>query len=425
MSDILCPVCQNPDSQSFWFWEKEEKLMRAWTPDTRVHFSICRHCGLIFQNPNVSSSFADSSFLSGFGMDFTEEPQSDEPMEWLKQFTGFGRESGTALEIYSQKKVFQSALAMAGWKCKAVQINAVIQDASAPPSDFSSGLSNSWGDPFTDTLDPNDQFDMIFCFDGFSSTSSPLALLSKLHSHLKENGGLYIETPNPLVLPRHNRFCLTSEESCVYPFQSLVFALYKTGFKNTASEICEKARIFCTKIEIPVEADPDKLIPNTYWGQTLFSFQRNFYWAWVIKSLQTFQAQLTQDPALLTTMRQTLTQHPVEKHFMRDVCGACLLFIEEISHLQDSLSEDWPLSMTRVFDVLKNDYALYDLLQLGPVEGLGTFGNLERFHYKEKLIYMSNTEYFERFFSQDEARQLLEAITKAGRVVVGHLSSFL
>jgi len=53
MTDMPCPVCRRVNHHSFWFWEKEDQLLREWAIDTRLHFSICRDCGTIFQDPPV------------------------------------------------------------------------------------------------------------------------------------------------------------------------------------------------------------------------------------------------------------------------------------------------------------------------------------------------------------------------------------
>jgi hypothetical protein len=420
MTDVQCPVCQSVRHQSFWYWEKEDKLMQAWAQDTQAHFSICRDCSTIFQNPMTNQAVAEFNMFDDFNLNPTPLKPS-EPLEWLRQFTGHGKTPGTALEVYATQKRFEPTLSAEGWTIKSVHIASVL--SSDTPTE--AGEETTFGFQAAPGILPDDQFDAIFFFDGFGATAQPIDVLNTLHAHLKEEGCLYIETSNPLVLPRHKRICLTSEEICVYPFQSLVFALYKSGFKNIAAEMCERNRIFCTKIEPSPEASPNDLIPNTYWGQVLYNFQRNYYWAWVTNYLEAFQVKHQSDPTTVDQVRDYLQQHPIEKLYIRDACGSCLLLVEEVGHLKDTLSQDWKLSMSRIFDLFKNDYAIYDLLQQGKLEGVGTFPDLERFHYNEKMIYMATPEYFERFFSEEEAESLCNAIMQAGRVVVGHLSSFL
>ncbi|MDX9752462.1 MAG: methyltransferase domain-containing protein [bacterium] len=421
MSERTCPVCQSLSHQSFWYWDKEDQLMKAWAQDTRVHFSICRECGLIFQNPRITDSFLSGNSFWGFETESPADTPVNEPLEWLRQFTGFGKEVAKGLEVYSEKQTFHSRLASEGWTMKSVTSASLLQEACESPVP----TDNFFAAPVSDQIEEGEEFDLICCFDGFSQWEFPLEYLQKLYHHLKPGGGLYIETPNALVLPRFNHICLTGNDICIYPFHTLAFTLYKAGFKNTASELCVHNRIFCTKIDPNPEADPKQFIAETYWGQVSHQFQRNFYRAWGIKYLQAFMAKQRTTPDALNTARHYLVQNPLEKQILRDMCGACLLFVEEIGHLKESAAQDWQISMARIMDVLKNDYALFDLLKLGGLPRLGTFPKLERFHYNEKMIYMATPEYFERFFSESEAVQLCDEITEAGRVVVGHLSSFL
>jgi SAM-dependent methyltransferase len=450
MTAVSCPVCQTTGHQSFWYWEKEEQLMRVWAPDTQVHFSICRACGLIFQNPLVDPTFFQNMGMPIFGMEEQTVSSPEEPMEWLRQFTGHGKEPVTALEIYTTQPRFQPALAQAGWTVKTIKPQALYGE---PPVSESAQPEAGEGSDFTpefipDTAKPDaaegfefdfdfsmdtgdtplsvdDQFDIVFCFDGLTQFSQPGKALSTIHSHLKEDGVFYMETDNPLVQPRHKRLCLTGYDACVYPFQTLVFALYQAGFKNHSSELCEKNRILSTKIEPNPDADPVKLIPSDYWWKTLSRFQRNYAWSWVVEFLSAYQTKAQTDPGTLDKVRESLLQRPFDKQYLRDVCGSCLLFIEEVGHLKTTLSQDWPSTMTRIFNVLKDDYALYDLLQLGPLQGVGTFPSLERFHFNEKMIYMATPDYFEKYFSEEESRQLCDSIDNAGRVVIGQLSSLL
>ncbi len=410
MSDRQCPVCESQHLHSFWFWEKEDQLLREWAMDTRLHFSICRDCSSIFQNPIIPrDTTTDFDFSpSDFDLSSPETPPVLEPIEWVRQFAGYGRQAGKALEIFSEKKTFDPFLPKEGWDYEALSITEVINQLSTK-----------------EIPSQSESYDLIFCFDALECTPQPIPLLQSFYSRLKPDGALYLEAFNPLAHPRTNHLCLTRNNFCLFPFQSLLFALYKTGFTNHSAEICGRIRMLCTKMPQIPESEATKLVPTELWGHILYRFQRNFYWSWVTKRLQQFIEQSPSDPQLLEKTRKSLHESPLELHTVRDVCGACLLFVEEVANLRKNMEKDWPLVMARIFDVFKNDFNLYDLLQLAPLEGVGTFPDIERFHYNEKMIYMNTTEYFQKHFSLQEATKLCDTIIAAGQKVCGHLSSFL
>jgi len=357
MTAAQCPVCDSSNHQSFWYWEKEDKLIREWAMDAQVHFSICRDCAAIFQNPFVQRDASGDLFPSDWNFGGADEPQAQEPMEWMRQFTGFGREPGKALEIYGEKKRFENYLRQQGWEYKAVKISALATGGQEPSSE-----NFSFNFDAAESLEEGEIFDAVFCFDALGRAQTPSAALKQLYGHLKTGGAIYAETPNPLAAPRFKKLCLTSSEACVYSFHTLVFAMYKAGFQNIASELCASSRILCTKMEEVPSSDPLKLVPKELWGQLLYRFQRNYYWAWTASFLEKYMQQRESQAEFLEKTRQHLHQRPLELHLIRDVCGACLLFAEEIANLQRTIAQDWKQIMVRIFDVFKNDFALYDML---------------------------------------------------------------
>ncbi len=475
MTDVQCPVCKSANHQSFWHWEKEDQLMREWAMDTRVHFSICRECALIFQNPIVDRSSQGDLFSDGWETGAEPPPPSQEPLEWLRQFTGYAKEPGRALEIYSKKKRFESQLKEEGWAVKTISLDRLLQEsdtketqtqesptgvsekvsdpflvenpffdtektedaspenttAESPPDDTS---SLPMDDPFFQSekpvmnagLEEDDQFDIVFCFDALGQTTQPLEVLNKIHPHIKDEGVIYVEVENPAVNPRVNRLCLKSEERCAFPFHSLIFTLFKAGFMNASAELCGRIRCVGKKIEPNPKVEAVGSVPNEVWSYALHRFQRNYDWMLVNKFLEQYQnqAQLNNND-LLERTRTQIRQNTWELSRIRDVCGAALLFVEEVSALRNTLAKDWPVTMNRIFEVFKQDFALYELLLRGVLQNLGTFYDAERYHYNDKMVYMTNTEYFEKYFSEEEARRLCDSIVEAGKIVVGHLSSFL
>ncbi len=414
MSDIRCPVCQSPEHQSFWYWEKEDQLLRQWAMETRTHFSICRKCATIFQNPPVAAPAAGDLLL--FGWEGPSEPELpvQETLEWLRQFTRFAQTPGRALEVFVKKKRFEDVLTRKGWTVRALPVQSLLPEAGSPPP------------PDADALDENETFDLIIFCDALETTARPMELLAQLRRHLQPDGALLVETPNPLAFPRYKKICLTSAELCAFPFQSLIFALYKAGFTNHAAEVCGKIRCLFTPIDPQPGADPAQLVPRNVWEHALYRFQRNYYWAWAAGFLETYLAQWRARPGFRDEARAALRQHGLELAIVRDICGACLLFVQEVDTLRQTIGEDWNVTLGRIFDILKNDFQLFDLLRTGAeLPGLGTLPGIERYYYRDKMIFMTGADYFERFFTQAEAAELCEAIVNSGQVACQHLSSML
>lgn len=411
MPDTACPVCREDNRQSFWFWEKEDKLMREWAMDTRVHFAICRSCGLIFQDPPAERA------MDEFGFDAWGGPQQDpgfaeEPLVWLKQFSPIGERRGRALEVYHKEPRFTERLRAEGWETvRAVSVESLAEGTAGGGAE----------EP-----QPGEAFDVTFCFDALRHTGDPLGTLAKIHGLAAEGGGVYVEEANPAAAPRAGRLCLSSDEMCVFPFHTLIFALHAAGFMNAGAEMWSRTRVFGSKTDPNPGTDPETNIPRDVWQQAIHRFHRNYYWAWARRFLEEYLRKRHSDPdGALNQARAELRQNPANLLVIRDVCGACLLFANETDTLRETLSEDWPQTMSRVFETLKHDFALYDMYSLAPVEGLGVFPGIERYHFNEKMIYISGADYFEKYFSEEEARRLCEAIVKAGHAVCGHLSSFL
>lgn len=414
MSSVQCPICSSENHHHFWFWEKEDKLVRDWALDTRLTFSICRDCCTIFQSPKVESTSDQGSGFGSWG-DSTNVYPADEPLMWLKQFTQNGEKKGKALEIYRQEKRFESQLQQDGWEV----VKTISESSLVGSSDGSFSIVDENAPAEGET------FDVVFCFDLLSQTNHPVELLHAVHPYVNQDGGIYVEVNNPSIQPRINKLCLSSTEKTVFPFHSLVFTLHKAGFMNTAAEMSGKLRCFCSKIDPNPDTLPSQVLPEKLWEHTLYRFQRNYNWAKTAKYLQDYISRIPNEPNLVETARTELHQDQNMLQIVRDVCGGTLLFAQEVNELQKSLSEDWFRSMNRIFEVFKNDMALYDILQVQPIQGLGVFEGVERFHFNEKMIYMTNEDYFKNYFTEDDARQLCTGIIQSGQVVCGHLSSFL
>ena len=312
-----------------------------------------------------------------------------------------------------EKKPIPRFPLLEGWDILALPASTILSEGEGPQS----------GVP---PLSEEEPFDIVFCFDVLDKLSNPIEVLRSLHERLKPDGGLYVETFNPYLAPRKNHICLTSDHLCVFSYHSLIYSLYKTGFTNQTAEICGNSRCFCTKIDPNPDADATKLVPNNYWSQLLYRFQRNYHWMWVSNFLERYKQQEQIQSDLLDQTRALLRQKPEDLAWVRDVCGAILLFVQEIDTVRQTLSQDWSSTMQRIFQIFAHDYAMFDLLQTGaPMQGIGVLPPVDRYYLNDKMIFMTDKDYFERFFTQEEAERLCESIVRSGEVVCKTLSSFL
>lgn len=400
-----CAICGSDELHSYWFWEKEDALMRSWAMDTRLHFSICRQCGAIQQNPPVGGQddFADSVFMAfDQGADQGKD-STHETVDWLQQFIHIAKEPLRALELYGSTPRFVDYFQSLGWPAEAMSIR-----------EF-----ETRGDV------ESEQYDIAIGFDALSRSGDPLHALKRVRETLKPEGGVYIQETNPFAIPRLNQITLTVEQRFVFPFPTLMFLLYQAGFVNKLTELGTSHRSFFTKREEDLGMTLRDFAQENLWSHLLMRTQRNFYWAWVTRDLASYVERVQSEPDLRDTMRAELRKKPIDLMIIRDVCGASLLFTQEVATLRQSLHQDWPVTMGRIFDILQNDYALYDLLQCSGVPGLGVFSGIDRFHFNEKMVYMTAPSFFEKYFSQQDAEALCAGIEQAGAVVVGHLSSLL
>ncbi|MDP8244978.1 MAG: methyltransferase domain-containing protein [Candidatus Hinthialibacter antarcticus] len=377
--------------------------MREWAPDCRLHFSICRHCAAIFQNP--PAPLGEDSFAMDSIMDTNAEQsvQANEALDWLSQFSGRGQEPFRALELYTKSSKLEEALKAKNCDVTAVSAKEFLE------KDFSQ----------------NEPYDIVFCFEVLNETSDPNGIVQKAHSVLKDDGGLYVDVVNPLVLPRANQMCFTGSQRTLLTFPTLMYLTYKNGFRNMIGEVTGSARSYMKKIDVPDTVSLSEVSSKDYWSYVTYRCERNYWFSWVLRFLVNFMKSRQVDANALDTARNQLRHDPQHMQIVREACGVMLLFAQEVQTLQQSLSGDWHQTMARIFTILKDDLVLFDLLQLEPMENMGLLAPMNRFYLNEKMIYVSEAEYFKKYFTQEDAEHLCKNIFKSSQTVVGHLSSFL
>lgn len=406
MPTSSCPICSSDKTQSFWHWEKEDVLVRAWAMDTQVNFSICRSCATIFQDPPIeSSATGDGWSFAGTEADSAAMSGPHECIDWLQQFAGVATEPGTALEIHTGSPSIHGFLESSGWSVTTVLIT---------------DLENS---PTVDV--PEGGFDLVTCFYALNRVRDPLSVLETVRTWIKPEGGLYMEEHNPLAMPRFGKICLTSENRFVFPYPTMNYIVSRAGFAQKMGEIAASGRGYFTCLDDIPEVEPLTYVTPDLWHNTIHRFQRNFYYAWATGFLRNYLETMASQPDGREKARARLHANPFHMQIIRDVCGSVFLFVQEVSTLNDTITNDWPQTMSRIFTILKEDYLLYDLLQTAEMPAIQTLPALDRFHLNEKLVYTTERDYFEKYFTLEDARQLNQSIIQAGGVVVGNLSSFL
>ncbi len=403
METASCPVCSSESSHSFWFWENEDVLMREWAPDCRLHFSICRDCAAIYQDPSVEvndSSFSMDAFSNAANQ---QEGEANEAFDWFIQFSGHGKAPLRMLEVFSSSAKLANTFQSNGYNIEAISDSEFLEK------------DNTGVEPY----------DVVIFFHILNETSDPNGLIQKARSVLKDGGGLYVDVTNPLVLPRMNKICFTAKQRTLFTFPTLMYLTYKNGFRNMMGEVTGSARSYLQTIDIPENVTPAEVASKDYWSFVTYRCERNFWYTWAARFLIKFMQSRSNDPNALDTARNQLRHDSQHLQIVREVCGVMLLFAQEVQTLQQSLSGDWHETMARIFGILKEDLVMYDLLQLEPMEGMGLLAPMDRFYLNEKMIYVAEAEYFKKYFTQEDAENLCKNIFKSSQTVVGHLSSFL
>ena len=161
------------------------------------HVVRCKTCQLVFVSnpPDAAALAAQYSFETGYHNELADNPLSvaehqQEAQENLRRLHRH-RRHGTLLDVGCSTGLFLDAAHKAGWSVKGVEYSAETARISRQSYGF---------DVHTGTLgDANfrgEKFDVITLWDVLEHVPDPSQTLRDAHSHLADDGLLFIKTPN-------------------------------------------------------------------------------------------------------------------------------------------------------------------------------------------------------------------------------------
>jgi 2-polyprenyl-3-methyl-5-hydroxy-6-metoxy-1,4-benzoquinol methylase len=179
-----CPACGAPRSE--WLFEKDGfDLVR------------CTDCGLVrVDNPPSSEALTKLySFETGYHHDLVTDAavqaihaaEAQDNLQRLHQF----RRSGALLDVGCSTGLFMHAAAKAGWRVKGIEYSADAANQARRhfgPNVVTGVLDNE--------IFSGEQFDVVTLWDVLEHVPEPLQTLKNARRLLKQDGLLFIKTPN-------------------------------------------------------------------------------------------------------------------------------------------------------------------------------------------------------------------------------------
>jgi 2-polyprenyl-3-methyl-5-hydroxy-6-metoxy-1,4-benzoquinol methylase len=183
LEEVNCDLCDS-EEQEYFFSQNGYNVVR------------CRSCGLLYVNPRPDVNEIRRSVRSGSHSQdvrrYTQNPRSW--LEWGIQFYElvfpYVRTAGQWLDIGCASGFLLQAAELEGWRTVGIELNqarAAIARVNVKGKIFNRSL---------ETFDPDDKFDVISMLNVFSHLPHPKKFLMLIHSHLKSDGILLIQTGN-------------------------------------------------------------------------------------------------------------------------------------------------------------------------------------------------------------------------------------
>lgn len=202
MQTVDCNFCGGSDSELV---SRGPDLLLNIPGDFRL--VCCRHCGLIYQNPQLSRDELAKHYPDSYLPYQTEKGESRESaLARLSRNHGVNRQcwrvenkvstSGSLLDIGCATGTFIKAMAQRGWRVRGIE-----------PSPFASAYARDVLelDVQTGTLDAfesDEPFDVVTLWDVLEHVHDPMATLARANRLLKPGGLLVVSLPNPTSIER-------------------------------------------------------------------------------------------------------------------------------------------------------------------------------------------------------------------------------
>lgn len=277
MELVNCPICGNGNPNFFYDKERDNHP---------VHFVICKNCGLVYQNPRLSSEDFKEYYESSFrDSNLGEDKLNEYINSRIKVGTDilnlisdlfFSREVNVSKQELFGNKIFSvldvgcgvggilAPFRDAGFTCKGIDAPSFYTQVGRMR--FKIDIE----EVFISEFNTKEKFDIIILNHSLEHVLDPIKDLAKIHSLLKDDGLLYIELPD--VERPYNwttlQFFFMLGHVFYYSPLTLEILMNKTGFNRVYldSETTPFMKnIFTKKSDFKYKIDPsyfDRFLEN-------------------------------------------------------------------------------------------------------------------------------------------------------------------
>ncbi len=183
MEEVLCPLCGSDEAHPVLEW-RNRRMFR------------CRGCSLLYRNPRPTAS----NVRGGYAVERTtlewEERVWDRRTHQFRRFLDlFPDRPGLLLDIGCSTGSFLKMAQERGWETVGVDLN-----PKAIASAKERFRVNALLGDLRDACFPDASFDLVTLGNVLDHTPDPLDVLLEIHRVLKEDGCVFIRTPNAVCL---------------------------------------------------------------------------------------------------------------------------------------------------------------------------------------------------------------------------------
>lgn len=188
---VSCPICRRRTNE-----------VQQWTKNG-FRYVRCGNCGLIYINPQLSDEAVADIYSNvlyeqkSARLDLLLPNLETYKSRLLEKFEKF-KKSGCLLDVGCFKGFFLYSASQRGWRAFGTEVS----ESATRFARTQLGQQVQMGDLLHMTWLEQFRFDVVTFFDVIEHLSRPFLYLKKAHDLLREDGLLYVETPNYNGLPR-------------------------------------------------------------------------------------------------------------------------------------------------------------------------------------------------------------------------------
>jgi len=230
MRAINCNLCGS-DEYALVDAHRKDKYCR---PEVEVRAVICKHCGLVYVNPQIDESELHNLYATNYAETRHDLPDekvlqrmeamAEERWKWLEKRAPMNGHGGKVLDMGCSAGSLLNAFQKKGWDAYGVE----------PTPHYAEFARERYGLKITtgfleEANLPSSYYDMVTLTQTLEHLADPTQALLRIRGLLKDGGLVYIDVPN-IVKPKHFRFF---EAPHLYTFSpnTMSLLLRKTGFE--------------------------------------------------------------------------------------------------------------------------------------------------------------------------------------------------